>query len=423
MNFDLNIDNYTTNELLDLFDLPLNYDKFILETKENKLKDNIVKSNEIDEEIKTKTINFLFKVKNILLNNIDEKPVSPVDDNFKKKIEKLYHINYDMGPIALKSSSEHMVQQKENTPYISSAPSDFFPGIINPIKKRTIKKNLNIDTRFRNNYYSTSSTDFNVVLPISMTGVLSIQLSSIELPTTFYVISKQFGNNFFSIKIGDESKLVTISDGNYNKEGIVSAINNALTNLGGYFQYVYFFININTSSNNNGSGQMMVGLSDTIVDNDVTAFNFELNFQANRFGVDDRNTPLPLKFGWLIGFRNGIYVNNQNYVSEGVVDLSGPKYIFLVVDDFNNSVNNGFYSAFNSSMLNKNILARISLSNLNFNVFTENNFNVVTTPREYFGPVNIQNLNIQLLDEYGRVIELNNMDYSFSLILTTVYDI
>jgi hypothetical protein len=316
-----------------------------------------------------------------------------------------------------------MVQQKENTPYISSAPSDFFPGIINPIKKRTIKKNLNIDTRFRNNYYSTSSTDFNVVLPISMTGVLSIQLSSIELPTTFYVISKQFGNNFFSIKIGDESKLVTISDGNYNKEGIVSAINNALTNLGGYFQYVYFFININTSSNNNGSGQMMVGLSDTIVDNDVTAFNFELNFQANRFGVDDRNTPLPLKFGWLIGFRNGIYVNNQNYVSEGVVDLSGPKYIFLVVDDFNNSVNNGFYSAFNSSMLNKNILARISLSNLNFNVFTENNFNVVTTPREYFGPVNIQNLNIQLLDEYGRVIELNNMDYSFSLILTTVYDI
>jgi hypothetical protein len=164
---------------------------------------------------------------------------------------------------------------------------------------------------------------------------------------------------------------------------------------------------------------MMVGLKDTVSDK----FNFELNFQADRFGVDDRNTPLPLKFGWILGFRNGIYVNNQNYVSEGIVDLSGPKYLFLVVDDFNNNVNNGFYSAFNSSLLNKNILARISLKSLTFSIFNENNFNIVTTPREYFGPVNIQNLNIQLLDEYGRVIELNNMDYSFSLTLTVVYDI
>jgi hypothetical protein len=69
-------------------------------------------------------------------------------------------------------------------------------------------------------------------------------------------------------------------------------------------------------------------------------------------------------------------------------------------------------------------LARISLKSLSsFSIFNENNYNIVTTPREYFGPVNIQTLNIQLLDEYGRVIELNNMDYSFSLTLTVVYNI
>ena len=419
MSFDLNINNYTKNELLDLFDLSPYYDKLNVEIKENKLKDTIIKSDVINEENKTKTINFLFKVKNILLNDIGEKCSDNNNEAIQGIVKNLYNSSYELKPIALEDPSEHMVQIQKKNPYLSSYPSEYFPGVINPLKKKVIKKILNIDTRFRNNYYSSPSTNFNVNLPILINNVLTMQLSSIELPTTYYAISKQFGNNFFSVIINDVSQVVSVSDGNYNKEGIVSAINNALTNLGGNFQYIYFFININTTDNTNGSGQMMVGLKSSV----PSSFNFELNFQANRFGIDDRNTPLPLKFGWMLGFRNGVYVNNQNYVSEGIVDLSGPKYLFLVVDDFNNNINNGYYSAFNSSILNKNILARISLTNSVFSIFNENNYNVVTTPREYFGPVNIQTLNIQLLDEYGRVLELNNMDYSFSLNLTVVYDI
>jgi len=96
----------------------------------------------------------------------------------------------------------------------------------------------------------------------------------------------------------------------------------------------------------------------------------------------------------------------------------------LVVDDFNNNVNNGFYSAFQSSILNKNILARISLQPVaSFENFAQTNLNIVTTPREYFGPVNITNLNIQLLDEYGRIMDLNFMDFSFCLTLTLRYDV
>ena len=99
------------------------------------------------------------------------------------------------------------------------------------------------------------------------------------------------------------------------------------------------------------------------------------------------------------------------------------KYLFLVVDDYTNNVNNNFYSAFNSSILNKNILSRISLQANTFNVLEQNNLSLITTPREYFGPVNINNLTIQLLDEYGRIVDLNNMDFSFCLNLTTVYDL
>jgi len=166
---------------------------------------------------------------------------------------------------------------------------------------------------------------------------------------------------------------------------------------------------------------MMVGWAQ---DSSYFGTNFALNFQANIDGNDDRNTPLPMKFGWLLGFRNGIYENNQNYVAEGVVDLNGPRYLYLVLDDYNNSVSNNFYSAFNSSILNKNILARISvLPTTPFSILAQNNLNVVSISREYFGPIDLQHMNVQLLDEYGRILDLNNMDYSFCLTLTTVYDI
>jgi hypothetical protein len=32
--------------------------------------------------------------------------------------------------------------------------------------------------------------------------------------------------------------------------------------------------------------------------------------------------------------------------------------------------------------------------------------NIITTPRQYFGPVDIQKLQIQLLDAYGRILNL-----------------
>jgi hypothetical protein len=413
MNFDLNIDNYTKQELMDMFDLQPNYDNNILTIKESKLRENITKNNEINKETQQKTINFLVKAKTLLFNNYSgNKPEKNTE--LQEKFIDFYNSSYELKPSKLEDREEHMVQVRPEKPYLSSYPSEFFPGVINPLKKRTIKKNLNIDTRFRENYFSSPSTDFHFTLPMNFDNVLQMQLTSLELPITYYNVSKQYGNNFFSVTANTSTSVVTIPDGNYSYDGIINIINTELINLGFPFNKVVFLINLN---NNSGSAQMMVGPLDASLN------TLSLDFQADKTGIDDQNTPLPLKFGWTLGFRNGVYTNNLNYVSEGVVDVTGPRYVYLVVDDHNNNVNNGFYSAFNSSLLNNNILARISLQSTVFNVQISNNLNIVTNPREYFGPVNIQNINIQLLDEYGRVIDLNNMDYSFCLTLTTAYDI
>ena len=419
MNFDLNINNYKKSELVEMFDLPTHYDKNILDIKETKLRENILKNQQINENIKIKTIQFLVQAKNILLNH--EGASSSGNTEFQQTIKEFYNSSYDLKPTKVDDQYGHMVQMKKELPYLSSYPSDIFPGVINPLKRRVNHENLNIDTRFRDNYYGSPSSNFNVVLPLQINNVVSMQLSSIELPLTFFNISKQLGTNYFTITIMSndvqDSQVITIPDGNYDQQGIMAALNQQMANLGGFFAGILFEINY---LNNNGSGQMVAAVNSTYTGN---PFHFSLNFQADRFGNFDSSTPLPLKLGWILGFRNGVYENSPTYVSESVVDLNTMKYLYLVVDDYNNNVNNGFYSAFNSSILNKNILARITLQSGAFNILTENNLNLITHPRDYYGPVTLQNMTIQLLDPYGRVLDLNNTDYSFCLSLQTIYDI
>lgn len=422
MNFDLNIDNYGINELKEMFELSDNYDKTQVESRETVLKNSIVNNKNIDIQTKDKTLNFIVKAKNILLGNIYANQNK--NNKFQDTLVEFYNASYDLKKTNISDDSGgHMVQDRKEKPYLSSYPSEFFPGIINPLKKKTNRIFLNIDSRFRDNYYGTQSTNYYVSLPVQLNNIYTMQLSQIELPTTYYVISKQLGNNYFTISanlVGNTPiyNVIEIPSGNYNSTSIVSLLNTLMTNLGGLFSNIVFGINI--SNTNSGSGQTYVSINSSYVGPTI---EFSLNFQTNILGIEDRNTPLPLKFGWLMGFRNGIYTNNQNYVSEGQINLSGPNYLFLVIDDFNNNVNNGFYSAFNNSVLNKNILARISVQSGVFSILSENNLNLITYPRQYYGPVNILNMNIQLLDEYGRIIDLNNMDFSFCLTFQTAYDL
>lgn len=427
MNFDLNIDNYSKQELMDMFELEHPFDRNMLEIKETKIRDKLWKNRQVDDATKERTLTFLSKAKLLLMED-GEKGMEGSEGHVSRTLNDLYNSNYELKTTSLDMANEHMVQVRDQHPYLSSYPSEYFPGVINPLKKRIVRKTLNIDTRFRDHYYLNPSTHFHLQLPIQMNDVVQMQLSAVELPTTFYVISKQYNNHYFTVRVhlSDDSThthLVIIPDGNYTQTTIMDIINTQLLLAGSPFNAIRFIANLDEITLS-GSAQTIVGLSeDAPVSPDPTITEWELLFQLDRLGNEDRNTPLPLKLGWLLGFRNGAYVGNVNYVSEGVIDLSGPRYLFLVVDDYNKSVNNHFFSAFHSSLLNQNILARISLQARPFHVLHQNNLTITTSPREYFGPVNLSNMTVQLLDEYGRVVDLNNMDYSFCLTLTTIYDI
>ena len=421
MNFDLNIRNYKKAELEDIFELPPQYDASLVEIKETKLRNSILTDNDVSETIKTNTVIFLREAKKILVGSTSNSTSNSASNSISNTTNFDDYFNLDVSlqkADIVQNSRDSTVIEHKAFPYLKASSEEIFHGKFNPLEKNINRKNLNIDTRFRDNYNNTKSTNFHLDLPLKFTDVVSMQLTALELPTTFYNISKVFGNHFFNITIENETKQIIIPDGNYTSGAFITFLNDYVTNCFADtdFQYLLFELDIHNSS---GSGRLIVGLKECV----PCPFTFTLNFKADITGIDDVYSPLQLKLGWLMGFRSDIYHSNSVYTSEGLVDLVGIRYLYFVIDEYTNNTTDGFYGAFAKSILNKNILARISLNGGAFESLSQNNLGLITYPRNYFGPIDIQKMNIQLLDEYGRVIDMNNMDYSFCLTFKCIYNI
>ena len=66
--------------------------------------------------------------------------------------------------------------------------------------------------------------------------------------------------------------------------------------------------------------------------------------------------------------------------------------------------------------IDKDILGKIYLNETRFYLsISDDTSRKNERKRKYFSPVDISRINIKLLDEYGNILDLNNMDFSFSL--------
>ena len=86
-----------------------------------------------------------------------------------------------------------------------------------------------------------------------------------------------------------------------------------------------------------------------------------------------------------------------------------------VLDDLQQSSNINFFGNSEESLLNGNILARISLKSYAFSVQSQGDFRIYTEPRYYYGPVNIHKLEVKIIDEFGRIVNIK--DESITLVL------
>lgn len=388
--FNFNIQNYTINDLKDIFELPNNFDSNVIEIKETKLREKLLSNPKLTPKLKQDTLQFITSAKIKLQENI--KSAREIMNPHPHKIEN------------------PMLEGKDI------------------LQERILKKHLNVDTRFRDNFQQ-SSSNFDINLSFKLANVKKMELSSIEFPTTFYAISNVFGNNYFTIRIdvsgvGVKEALFELPDGNYSRTAIIKALNNHLnySSTDNIFNDINFDVDIDTEGSGTGKVYFTLDSSSNIVN------QVEILFNENKSCQPDNNT-LIKKLGWIMGFRKGKYIstNEENkfeIISESILNITGPKYVYMAIDDYNSSYEStsNFYSAFNSVNLHKNILARIPLTSFSFSFEIVNMLSIVSTPREYANPITIEKLGIKLMDEYGRTLDLNEMNISFCLSFTQSYE-
>jgi hypothetical protein len=432
---DLDINNYSLKDIERFFQLKPNskYNASDIELKEAQIREQLLNSGHINKRIRRDLINFLLLAKQWLIfvkcNNGEVKPPTTIPKNYK------------LDPLDLPMSKEPNPRTDElinrpTTQFIYSNSSEFFPGVINPLNTRIITKCLNIDTRFRDNLYNTQSSDFTLQLPTKFNKVVSMALSAVEFPVAFYGISATNGNNYLNMRViycfNDLTNRILkhdcvfiIPDGSYTPNDLIDTINfvinkKTIGKTSNDPDYVFNFIKVEVDITPNGSGTRRV----TIANNDskdVTIKQIILDFTKNIEGLPD-TTNIFTKIGWNLGFTKPKYCGDTFYVAETVIEPT-TKYIYLAIDDFNNHANNHFVTAFNKSILSTDVIGRISIKGSYINSIIENDFNLVTEPRLYFGPVDIQRLRVRLFDEFGRILSMNNSNYSFCLTMKLLYDL
>jgi hypothetical protein len=276
-------------------------------------------------------------------------------------------------------------------------------GEHDPIYRDTVTKIVSIDSKFRRQYYQTEASDFHVTLNAPVKNVVKMSLNAMELPNSIFPISRDLGNNTFEIRDSSENEFskVEIPNGSYSYNAIVSVLTTYIRQLGG----VYADYQVGHSEE--PVNARIIIRSST----DGSGNDFEMRF----FDGTNPDQNIMSTLGWILGFRLNVYKGNSVYVGEGLYNGGGFQYLLFRVDDFNKNTNDHFISNYTQSILKDNILARIQLQASTFNINYNANSSLISHTREYFGPVSIEKMRIQIMNEYGQLVNLNNMDFSFAL--------
>ena len=306
--------------------------------------------------------------------------------------------------------------------------------------KQTQTRIINIDSRFRDNFSTSSSSNFLFKLREPIKNVISVRLSSIELPNTFYSFSKSRGNTTFYVTYPSASYvtpgtklLVTIPDGNWdastydstapilaNSTSIIhqlaTRINNTVSNttnnpiiatLPPSLQAPFIVLLNPTTGLLTIQVPLQVGPTPTIP--------FDIDFTPDALVFQDRTSDWGL--GYNLGYRNLQYTNQTAILGTGILNTVDTNYVFVTLDPD--------WKVIIQETPDKTQLysfAKVVANTPKFSVIFDNGSNTLT--KEYFlqQPTNIISIPVRLSDPYDQDLNLNGADFSISLELKEVID-
>tara|TARA_B100001175_G_scaffold315528_1_gene327286 strand:- start:1469 stop:2389 length:921 start_codon:yes stop_codon:yes gene_type:complete len=278
--------------------------------------------------------------------------------------------------------------------------------VVTGVQRDTKTKYLNVDTLFRDDYNDKTTIDYNISFPDTLTNVKSITVTDMEVPITYYIISENLQNNIFKItnNITGISNLITLPDGDYKKSNNVDNGIDISTKMNDLLQAAGLNISFDISNNKS-----------QFISNSIQSYTFE--FAIDSTGNFNKNL-FRSRLGYILGFRAPTVTlsSNSSVVSTAFINLMGPRYLFLAVQELNGQGNeNSFVSYFPYSQMNKNILARITMDGIKYGFETMHIKDITSDTRKYNGPKDIKRINVKLLNEFGEIMDLNGHDISFCL--------
>ena len=413
-NFDLDINNYTIYDLFKFFKLEIPYNNEEINNKYSFLKEEISK-NLNDVQLKKKIFIFINSAKNILqkyIDNINNKGSGYVED------DNLHNGNniFNQTTTITAGGGNSFIIDKDTTSFndilnktkylnpLETYPSNLSRGSLNVLKRKSILKTLSFNTLFRQNILETISTNSEFKLPFILKNVISLNLISVEFPCGFYVFSDIAKNNTFYIKEMNTNLegIITIPEGNYTTDTLILTIK----------------LQINKTLLNSNRFDVIF---DTITGK-ITILNSINKFTLNFSHLDSSNK-IYNNFGWIIGYRKSLYENEKSYITESILNTSSSEYFYFYLNDYNISNCDKVVAVFDNNYLENNILAKIPILVETFQYVYNNNSDFITKKRDFFGPVNIDKINVRIYNKFGEILFINNMDFSFTIEFEILYDL
>jgi hypothetical protein len=512
---DTNINNYTYAELLIILDLddPTDTGLIIKETNtyiEKYARERNDRMIIFFQEIQEKLLDY---AKQLKTSGADAEygPAQKQTEKWIKNIESLPQsdkVQADKVTDRFQKigvySNNHLPMNREtlgvNNTYQLPVAQD---GKLNPTLKNTTQRLIVLDSFFRQESSGPSiSTDYTLDLSDHLTDVLSLRLWSIEVPLTYYVIDVNYGNTCFWVSdvSGDiiNNIAISIPSGNYIPGTFLTALNDAFTAAGFTFTSPVIPVSYNSSNYkitmrlNGGtytppSGSTTTAFTINASTTTLIFFDPTITLQCETTCVQN-GLFLNQTLGWLMGYHNSIGtipVEAAGNTGDSVLDLNGPRYFILALDDYNqNHLNNGLVSITEPSKVVKlpsyyspdqpyicepsqfGQVAQLTQSSprtltqsqiYTINEILKNNVNNMelrakaptTTDvfavipikqastggtlyvdfsgqlqdnrRTYFGPVDIDRMRIRLLNDKGHVVNLNGADWAITIISENLY--
>lgn len=457
--FDYNVNNYSISEMKKIIsipiDQPLTYPA--IHTAVNKLLSTAANNKNLFRffvQIKDRLNQVIINGNEYDEGNDDDDDDDDDDDNDNNDDDDNDEDNADF---------QSMIKiQQPTPPTVYTQINDGVPfGNMNPLDRTTVSKVVCIDSLFRELPDTTPEGSFLVNLPGNLERVISLSVTSVNLPNNWYNVSDDTTLNTFSIithngPAGTSTHTVTVPAGNYTAAHMEMVLNNIFSNTSD-LSFLRVEINPATLKTifrakiSNDPGATNYAFEPT-ASPPYPDFSYEVHFQTvtTTPGVLDcetgniNGTVLTLdkyNIGYILGFRNPDYVveklpeeldilsvqdssltHHCILRSEGIFNPTVIDYVFLELDDFNNNfVTNTVVSKTQSGYIGNNILAQIPIySTEQISQVTRRETTTFKT-RNYFGPVRIKKLAVRLLDKRGNVVNLNGNNFSFTLEVTLQY--